>query len=89
MLDISTCHGNCETCSVKRTVVDIRENSMTRSVSMTEEVQAVPMMVQEEVVQEVAQEETLPAVIEISETPVVYTVSKKRNGLVGKLVGGK
>jgi hypothetical protein len=56
---------------------------------MTEEVQAVPMMVQEEVVQEVAQEETLPAVIEISETPVVYTVSKKRNGLVGKLVGGK
>ena len=85
MLDISTCHGNCETCSVKRTVVDIRENNTARSVSMTEEVQAVPMLVQEEVVQE----ETLPAVIEISETPVVYTVSKKRNGLVGKLVGGK
>lgn len=89
MLDISICHGNCETCSVKRTVVDIRENNMTRSVVMTEDVQTVPMMVQEEIVQEVAQVETLPAVVEISETPVVYTVKKKKNSLVGKLIGGK
>ena len=73
MLEMSSCHGNCDTCSVVRTVIDTRGQEDITSV----------MSLQKSVEQ---QDETLPAVVEL---PVVYSVSKKRNGLVGKLVGGK